>query len=166
MLLQNTFCTGVSLLVFIGRGGLLLRCMVFRLLAWHSVMETTMVEPVRRGAFTPWHQTWHRPHPGFSAAWLGFPIKSPSSSFSFSLHFSHFLLLSISPTFSCLFLLQSLLSISSFLLPHKDSHSPMALKGEQKSPLKMRSLHRNAIAFGIAALRFAPARVTLCFLVH
>ncbi len=44
---------------------------------------------------------------------------------------------SVSPTFcaythaSCLFLLQSLLSISSFLLPHKDSHSPTALRGEQ-----------------------------------
>lgn len=30
---------------------------VSELLAWHSVMST-MVEPVRRGAFPPWHQTW------------------------------------------------------------------------------------------------------------
>lgn len=120
MLFRNTFYTGVSLLVFVGCGGLLLRCVVFRLLAWHSVMETTMVEPVRRGAFTPWHQTWHRAHPGFSAAQLGFPINppsalllftpSPSASLplqfqflptflSFSLHLSYFLLF-ISPPVS------------------------------------------------------------------
>lgn len=150
-------------------------CCCVRLLAWHSVMETTMVEPVRRGAFTPWHQTWHRAHPGLSVARLGFPINphSLASSFSFSLHFCHSRLLSISPTFcvythgSCLYLPQSLFSISSFLLPHKDRHSPVALKGEQKRPLKMRSLHRNAMAVGISALRFTPlallARVTLCF---
>lgn len=47
--------------------------------AWHAVMETTMVEPVWRGAFTPWHQAWHRAHPGFSAAWLAFPINFSQS---------------------------------------------------------------------------------------
>lgn len=66
------------------------------------------------------------------------------------------------------FLLQSLLSISSFLLPHKDIHSPMALRGRRtKHALKMQSLRRNATAVGISALRFAPAllaRLTLYFL--
>lgn len=78
---------------------------------------------------------------------------SPSLSPPLKLHFlptflsfsSPFPLLSISPTFcacshaSCLFLLQSLLSISSFLLPHKDSHSPMALRGEQNILRKCKS---------------------------
>lgn len=50
----------VTLLVCVRCSQLLLCCVVFRVLAWHSVMETTMVEPVWRGAFTPWHQTWHR----------------------------------------------------------------------------------------------------------
>lgn len=108
MLFQNTFYFGVTVLVFVGRGGLLLCCMVFRLLAWHSVMETTMVEPVRRGAFTPWHQTWHRAHPGFSAAQLGFPINptpppllpftpSPSASPPLQLQFLPTFLSSSSP---------------------------------------------------------------------
>lgn len=39
-----------------------------------------------------------------------------------------------------------------FFCPHKDSHSPGALRGEQKPPL-----HRNATAVGIAALRFSLA---------
>lgn len=98
---------------------------VFRLLAWHSVMETTMEEPVWRGVFTPWHQSWHRAHPGYSAGWRGFSDKPslpcPSIhppprlklhflptflSFASPLHLSHTL---------CLFLPQSL-SISSLLL--------------------------------------------------
>lgn len=49
-------------------------CVALGLLAWHSVVETTMPQPVRqwrvwfgggerRGAFTPWHRTWHRARP-------------------------------------------------------------------------------------------------------
>lgn len=55
---------------------------------------------------------------------------------SLSAHIS-LIFFSVVPTFcaythaSCLFLLQSLLSISSFLLPHKGRYSPVALRGEQ-----------------------------------
>lgn len=134
-----TLYSGVALLVFVGRGGLLRCCVVFGLLAWHSVMETTMVETVRRGALTPWHQTWHRAHPGFSAAQLGFPVnppfysltrllRLPHSSFSFCLHFSRFLLLSVSPTFcahtqtSCLLL--PLVSPLNFILSYATQRQP------------------------------------------
>lgn len=90
--------TGVTLLVFVGRGGLLLCCVVFRLLAWHSVMETTMVEPVWRGAFAPWHKTWHRAHPGFSAAPARLSNKPSLPSPSI-----HSLAFGVSPTQALLF---------------------------------------------------------------
>lgn len=116
------------------------------LLLWHAaaaaVVETTMVEPVRRGVLTPWHRTWHRAHPpSFSAAQLDFPINPFSLAYFASPLKFHFLLSVLlffsSPSLplsaSCLFP-ESPLSISSFLLPYKDSHSPVALSGRTKSP--------------------------------
>lgn len=77
----------------------------------------------------------------------------------FPLRVFRFPLLSVSPAFlahthaSCLFLHQSLLSISPFLLPHKGSHSPVALKQKRtKRPLKMQSLQRNASAVRVSAV--------------
>lgn len=167
------FWTG--LLVFIGCGGPLLRCVVPSLLAWHSVMETTMVEPVRRGAFTPWHQTWHRAHPGFSAAQLGSPINPPaplllipSLTFTASpplqLQFlppclAAPLLLSISPAFSCSFLLQSLLSVSAFLLRHNAGHSAKKPSEHADSAQKC---HRS-LDFSLKIHSRSLGRVTLHF---
>lgn len=82
LLFHNTLHIGFTLLVVVECGGLLLCCMVFRLLAWHSVMETTMVEPVCQGAFTPWHQTWHRAPP---------PSTLPRLPHSVSLYISYIL---------------------------------------------------------------------------
>lgn len=124
---------GVALLVCVGRGALLLCCVAFRLLPWHSVMETTMVEPVRRGAFTPWHQTWRRAHPGFSAAPAGLSNKpalpspsihslavcvSPRSGFTFCLRFSRFSPLSVAPAFlqPCLLFISPPVSPLNFIL--------------------------------------------------
>lgn len=97
----------VTLLVCVRCSRLLLCCVVFRVLAWHSVMETTMVEPVWRGAFTPWHQTWHRELtqafqlPSYKPSLLFSPSFAGSQASSVSLHFSPVsLLLSISPTLS------------------------------------------------------------------
>lgn len=170
MLFQNTFYIGVTLLVFVGRGGLLLCCVVFRLLAWHSVMETTMVEPVWQGAFTPWHQTWHRAHPGFSAAQLGFPINPPSPLILFtpsqsvspplkleflptvllfsSLCISHFLCL-----YPCLLFISPPVSPLNFILSFAPQRQPFThgTWRRTKRPLKMQSLHRNAIAVWISA---------------
>lgn len=81
-------------------------------------------------------------------------LPPPHSSFTFSLHFSRFPLLYISPTFCacthayCLLLLQSLLSISSFLLPHKDSHSPLALGGEQNIVRKCKACTEMPLQLG------------------
>lgn len=150
---------GVTLL-----GGLMQRCVVLRLWRGLSVMETTIVEPVWRGAFTPWHQTWHRSHPGFSAAQLCFPIKPspPSVLFTPSLPASRSLRLHISLVFRCLLFTSlppwSLLSISSFLWPHKDAHSPGALRGEQNLLWKCKACTENATAVGISALMFTPRR--------
>lgn len=161
------FWTG--LLVFIGCGGPLLRCVVPSLLAWHSVMETTMVEPVRRGAFTPWHQTWHRAHPGFSAAQLGSPINPPAP-----LLLIPSLTFTASPPLQLQFLppclAAPLLLSSSPSLPLSRVHFSSSLSSQfqpffcatmqaiqPKSPLNTQILPRNAIAVWISPLRFTPA---------
>lgn len=81
------------------------------------------------------------------------PSASPTLQFQFLPTFLLFFYLHASH----LLLLQPLLSISSFLLPHKESHSPIALRGEQNVLWKCKPLHRNAITVGICALRFFPA---------
>lgn len=66
-------------------------CVALGLLPWHSVVETTMPEPVRqwrvwfrggerRGAFTPWHRTWHRARPSCLPGLLAFRLSSESFS--------------------------------------------------------------------------------------
>lgn len=81
------------------------------LLMWHSVVEITMVEPVWRVAFTPWHQTWHRAYPKLFSCPTRLSNKPslprllcfPHSSFSFSsfspLHHSYFLPLDMPPVY-------------------------------------------------------------------
>lgn len=94
-----------------------------------------MVEPVRRGALTPWHETWHRAHPpSFSAAQLYFPINPFSLAYcasptrvSVSPFSSLVFLLSITPTFclwTCLLFISPLVSSLNFILSFAPQRQP------------------------------------------
>lgn len=100
------------------------------------------------------------------------PAASPAS--VSPREFSRSLLLCVSPTLSvyssCLFPLslpRSLLSVSFFLLPHKDGHSPVALKGEQnvlwKCKKPAQKCHRSR-DFCLKSRSLSPSLrwVTLC----
>ena len=146
---RNAFHGGVTLLVFVRRGGLLLCCVVFQAAgvalcygnnnggacAAGTVhpLAPNVAQSSPRLFSGPARLSNKKPSPPLSFYSLPRLLCLPLSGFTFCLRPSRFLLLSISPTFcaSCLFLLQPLLSISSFLLPHKDIHSPVALRGEQ-----------------------------------
>ena len=164
------------MLVFLG---LLLYCVVLRLLAWHSVVETTMVEPVCSGERSPpgtKHGTeltlWLFSCPATLSAQTRpcpLPLFTPSPSVSPPRKLQFLL---SSPSLSLFLRLQcsvlppqSLLSISSFLLPHKDIHSPVALKGETKCPLKMQSPAQKCHSsqdFGLEIRSHSPRPELLC----
>lgn len=128
-----------------------------------------------RGVFTPWHQSWHRTHPGFSAGWRGISHKPslyplllftpspsafspPHSSFTFSLHFSRLLLLSVSPTLYVYFSpsLSPLSFIPSFS-PTKTAIHTWHLTADKTYSENAKPAQTNAIAVGTSALRFSPA---------
>lgn len=137
-------------------------CCVFMLLAWHSVMETTMVEPVQQGAFTPWHQTWHKAHPELFSCPARLSNKrslpspsidglaycvSPHSIFSFSFHFScfsalhhsHFLPLDMPPVY----FFPSLSSqFHPFFCPTKTAIHPWHLKANKTSSENAKSAQK------------------------